>query len=146
MTLPQLLALLTNVTGPRNGRYRATCPAHADIHPSLSVGAGDANLMLRCWSGCTVKAIMAALHLKHSDVFYEATTDKAAIKKAMAVKRTRALAVARAGRVLDAIREADYFVRSRRGMDIAAWSDVHLDFELEKLARAYRLLEKDSCR
>lgn len=28
MTLPQLLPMLSNVTGPRNGRYRATCPAH----------------------------------------------------------------------------------------------------------------------
>lgn len=40
----------------------------------------------------------------------------------------------------DALREADYFTRSRQGLDIAAWNHERLNDELEALADAWALL------
>ncbi|MEP6890372.1 MAG: hypothetical protein ABI955_06720 [Nitrospirota bacterium] len=44
------------------------------------------------------------------------------------------------GFTIDALREADYFVRSRQGLDIAGWTHEHLNDDLEALADAYALL------
>jgi hypothetical protein len=89
---------------------------------------------------------VTALKLTIKDLWYEATTDKAAIRKAMALKRRQACAKAKAGRVIDATRMAEDYVRSRRGIDIAAWSDARLDREMAMLATAYTLLlHEDPC-
>lgn len=46
------------------GYYTASCPAHEDTHPSLSVSEGDGHvLLLKCHAGCTFLDIMRALDL-----------------------------------------------------------------------------------
>ena len=48
--------------------YTACCPAHDDSNPSLSVGTGeDGRVLLRCHTGCTVEAIVAAIGLGMKD-------------------------------------------------------------------------------
>jgi hypothetical protein len=50
--------------------WRARCPAHADGTPSLSIALGrDGRMLLHCWAGCEVKAILAVLRLRWSDLF-----------------------------------------------------------------------------
>lgn len=64
--------LKAHPAGP--GRWMAKCPSHADKSPSLSIATGnDGRTLLRCFAGCTVEAITAALGLRLGDLFSEPT-------------------------------------------------------------------------
>ena len=56
-------------TGP--GKYIAKCPAHPDRTPSLSIRDGRDAVLLKCWPGCTVEDVVAAMGLKMSDLWYD---------------------------------------------------------------------------
>jgi hypothetical protein len=56
------------IIGP--GRAMAKCPAHADRHPSLSIKEGKRGILLKCWAGCSLASILAALNLRTSDLFH----------------------------------------------------------------------------
>jgi len=50
--------------------FRARCPAHPDRSPSLSLKeADDGRVLLHCFSGCEIDAVVAALGLQKSDLF-----------------------------------------------------------------------------
>jgi len=52
------------------GKWIALCPAHDDKRPSLSLKeAEDGKVLLHCWTGCGVDAIVGALGLNLSDLF-----------------------------------------------------------------------------
>lgn len=54
------------------GNYVACCPAHDDATPSLSISEGvDGKVLVKCFSGCSVDAICAAMGLQVSDLFAE---------------------------------------------------------------------------
>jgi putative DNA primase/helicase len=53
------------------GQYVAKCPAHDDGRPSLGVRAGDRAILLQCYAGCSPEAIVSAMGLQMSDLFYE---------------------------------------------------------------------------
>ena len=69
MTLDDLLAKFDKVK--RNGeRYLAKCPAHTDGTASLQISVGTGgNLLLKCFAGCGIESICAALNIKMSDLF-----------------------------------------------------------------------------
>jgi putative DNA primase/helicase len=69
MTLEEFVGRLSGVQ--RNGDgYRALCPSHPDRKPSLSVSAGDdERILVKCWTGCTSRAIVVALGLELRDLF-----------------------------------------------------------------------------
>jgi len=52
--------------------WSARCPAHNDRWPSLSVAEGERGLLVKCFAGCTVKEICAALGLTVADLFFDA--------------------------------------------------------------------------
>jgi hypothetical protein len=53
-----------------NGYYMALCPAHDDQEPSLSVKeAEDGRVLLKCFAGCAVENIVAALGVEMADLF-----------------------------------------------------------------------------
>lgn len=55
-------------TGP--GRWIARCPAHDDRDPSLSIRElDDGRILLHCFAGCDVHAIVSAVGMKLSDLF-----------------------------------------------------------------------------
>lgn len=143
MTLDAFLALLSQVRERKNGWWEACCPAHDDRSPSLKIRAGDRGLIIKCWTGCSTVAVCEALGIKVKDLFYDGKPDAAAYRK----RKAQQLAVyeqrRREGQRIDRLREADYFVRSRRGLDISGWRDAQLDAELGLLATAYILLEGD---
>ena len=147
MTLDDFLPRLDGVRR-RGPRYMARCPAHGDKSPSLQVTEGEKGILLKCWAGCTLTEICEALGLEQECLFFDALDTNPQRRKAAAQERERrqrehAEEARRRGRRIDARREADSFIQSRRGLDISGWSDQRLDNELNMLADAYTLLESE---
>jgi hypothetical protein len=69
MTAEALVARLPSAR--RNPRgWLAKCPAHDDRAPSLSISSGaDGRVLLKCFSGCEVDRIVAALGVQTRDLF-----------------------------------------------------------------------------
>ena len=62
--ITDLLPLLRQVKSSRAGQWMAACPAHDDRHPSLSLRLlADGKVLIKCWSGCNARDIVAALGL-----------------------------------------------------------------------------------
>lgn len=49
--------------------WQACCPAHEDTDPSLAITPASDKVLLHCFAGCTVEAIVAALGLTVADLF-----------------------------------------------------------------------------
>lgn len=149
MTLDELLPRLDSVRQRGNGRYSARCPAHADTSPSLSISEGEKGLLLRCWAGCSVQEICASLGLQQKDLFFDALDTNPQRRRAAAQDRdrrrdARERHAEQQGKLIDALRVADDFVQSRRGLDIGGWNDEKLNAELDALADACFLLGMES--
>lgn len=147
MTTTDFLARLDSVR-QRGSRWSACCPAHNDRSPSLSISEGDKGLLLRCWAGCSVSEICATLGLTVGDLFFDALDTDPQRRKAAAQQRdrqrhARERHAQQQGTMTDALRAADTFIQSRRGIDISAWSHDRLNDELNALADAYHLLEHE---
>ena len=72
MTAPidLILPLLTKVRKRQPGQWSACCPAHEDRGPSLSVRENsDGAVLVHCFAGCSVDAVLGALGLVLSDLF-----------------------------------------------------------------------------
>jgi hypothetical protein len=69
MTFAELLARLDNVRGTGDKRT-ARCVAHPDHDNSLSISSGsDGRVLVKCFAGCDVDAICAALGIEVKDLF-----------------------------------------------------------------------------
>lgn len=69
MSVDTLLQRLTKVTG-RKGHWTACCPAHEDRSPSLAVTeTDDGRILLKCFGGCSVQAIVGAIGMDMTDLF-----------------------------------------------------------------------------
>jgi DNA primase len=147
MNAAEFLSRLDGVQ-QRGARWSARCPAHNDTSPSLSVSEGERGLLVKCWAGCTVAEICGAIGIEQRDLFFDSLDADPAKRRAAAQQRDRQrLARERhaqqEGTLIDALREADTFIRSRRGIDISAWSHTQLNDELNTLSEAYLLLESE---
>ena len=72
MTIENILGRLTRVKTSGKGRWSASCPAHPDKSPSLSVRAlDDGRILLHCFGGCDVGEVLGALSLTLEDLFPE---------------------------------------------------------------------------
>ena len=69
MTIQAFLARLAGVCFRNSGRWSARCPSHQDKSPSLSVQEGDRGLLVKCFAGCTIEEVTAAVNLRVSDLF-----------------------------------------------------------------------------
>lgn len=64
-----VLARLEGVRHHGDG-WTARCPAHADRHASLTIAEGDdGRVLICCFAGCHVSAIVGALGLRLRDLF-----------------------------------------------------------------------------
>jgi hypothetical protein len=133
----------------RGHGYVAHCPAHDDRSPSLSIHEGDKGILVRCWAGCTLEAICTAVGIRTTDLFFESLTGdprqrREAARQREAQRRQREAERYRTGLQIDARREAEYFIRSRRGLEISQWSDQRLNDEMSVMADAYILLDSET--
>ena len=129
-------------------KWKGCCPAHEDRHPSLTFKDGDKCILLKCFAGCALDEICQALNLRQSDLFFDGIDRdpqqrKTAVQQRERTRQAHERHAHQQGAVIDALREADYFIRSRQGMDISPWSHAQLDAELNALADAYTLLEHE---
>jgi hypothetical protein len=72
MTEPieNLLTRLEKVKRTGDGRWIACCPAHNDKSPSLAVReTTEGTILLKCFAGCDVHSVLAAIGMKMSDLF-----------------------------------------------------------------------------
>lgn len=72
MTAPLDLVLprLDGVKRTGQDRFVARCPSHPDRHPSLAIRQlDDGTLLVHCFAGCDVAAVLGAVELETSDLF-----------------------------------------------------------------------------
>ncbi len=68
--IDKVLPALKKVRQGHSGQYMACCPAHEDRSPSLSVReTPDGAVLLHCFGGCSISAVLDALGLEMSDLF-----------------------------------------------------------------------------
>jgi hypothetical protein len=71
MMAQEILSRLERVSKTHSG-WMARCPAHEDARPSLSIAAAeDGRVLLRCFAGCELAAILGALRIEVRDLFPE---------------------------------------------------------------------------
>lgn len=68
MSVEALLSRLSKVKG-RNGSWTACCPAHEDKSPSLAIREEGGKVLLHCFGGCPVTAVVAAVGMDMTDLF-----------------------------------------------------------------------------
>lgn len=68
MAVEEVLSRLQKVRG-RNGSWTACCPAHDDKSPSLAIREEGGKVLLHCFGGCEVSAIVGALGMDMTDLF-----------------------------------------------------------------------------
>ena len=65
-----LLCRLVRVRKTGHDRWMACCPAHDDGTPSLSIRElDDGRVLLHCFTGCAVEAILDAVGLQFGDLY-----------------------------------------------------------------------------
>ena len=54
-----------------DSKWLACCPAHDDKSPSLAIKLADDRILIHCFAGCDVSAIVSALGIELSDLMPE---------------------------------------------------------------------------
>ncbi len=68
--IENVLNRLEKVKQRQPGQWSACCPAHADKGPSLSIReTTDGAVLLHCFAGCEVGAVVAAMGLQLHELF-----------------------------------------------------------------------------
>lgn len=147
MNIDEILSRFEGVQS-RGARFIALCPAHPDQHPSLSIGEGYRGLLIKCWSGCTIAEICRAIGITPQALFYDApetdpTKRKAGARQRETERKQREVTARKLGRLLDACKQAEHYLQSRQPVDIRSWSDQQLSRELNLIADAFKILERD---
>ncbi|MBA3754480.1 MAG: hypothetical protein H0X01_10180 [Nitrospira sp.] len=146
MKAEELLARLDGVRRGARG-WIARCPGHDDRHPSLAINEGHSGVLVKCWAGCTLIEIAGALGLAASDFFYDNAAKGSSLTMQLrhreSGRRRREAARRRVGRLLDARREAEYFITSLHNIEISGLSPSKLNRTLNRAADAYAILEGD---
>ncbi len=70
MHIDTILSHLDNVKPTGTNKWLACCCSHDDRNPSLSICTGDdGRILLKCWAGCSIQDITAALGIEVKDLF-----------------------------------------------------------------------------
>ncbi len=75
LTLDDLLGKLSRVQPIGDQQWKASCPAHTDWKPSLSVAVDNDRILMHCHAGCSTKKIVKAIGLEMSDLFLDGDND-----------------------------------------------------------------------
>lgn len=136
----------------RSGRgWMARCPvpSHDDRNPSLSIHEGDRAVLLKCWAGCPLDEICAAILIHPRDLFYNEKADPKRLREVQTRRErkvTSEAAIHEAKMILAGIyHEAEAIVREATDVDISGWSMERLDQVMNDVAfaGAILLIEED---
>ncbi|MBO6936766.1 MAG: hypothetical protein JJ863_17485 [Deltaproteobacteria bacterium] len=72
-----ILSVLDQVKPRGTGQYTASCPAHHDRHPSLSLTVKDDRVLIHCHAGCSFEEVVEACGLEKHDFFLDADAEEA---------------------------------------------------------------------
>ena len=152
MSREVITGLIDPITAP-SGVILARCPVPShgrglgDRNRSLQVRQGDKAWLLKCWSGCELHEITAAMGLRVKDLFFDGNLDPRqrldALQRRAKDREAQRTADKAKGRSTDLLRHAEYLVQSARGMTIEAWTPAQLDKRLNRLADAYDVLREE---
>ena len=131
----------------RSGRgWTARCPAHEDRTPSLSVSEGDRGILLKCWTGCSLDEVCAALGIQKRDLFFDERPNPA--RRAETRTRWRVgevrhdLGMAKSA----TLREAEAVIQAATNVDISRWTPDELDRAMEAVGNARLVLIEEERR
>jgi hypothetical protein len=134
----ELLGRLKQVHSRGDGRWTATCPAHSDRSPSLSIAQGNRGILLWCFSGCSAEAVCRALGFRVSDLFHDASSPGESRHQSLRSRpdrRRTALAFELYG---IALRERAKAVLSAAvGHNTVAWAGQDLDAAMNAVSKAH---------
>ena len=107
----QAFADLVQARSAGRARWQAVCPAHRDRSPSLSIREGDdGRVLVHCFAGCQVQAVLAALNLTSRDLFVGEPPSRYALEQARnereSVERKSRAEVVKERRLIDVFRRA----------------------------------------
>lgn len=113
MTAAELLPMLSGVRPRGKNRWGARCPGHDDSSPSLSITETADRVLLRCWAGCSIEAICAALGITVADLFHErrGKPDIAAQRRRLAVQGFERWRQSEAQAIAEDLRRRDFMIR-----------------------------------
>lgn len=140
----------TEARSTGNEKWMGHCQAHGSKrHRDLSIRLTSERILLHCFAACETEAICESLGIEQRHLFFDSLDPDPQRRKAAAQQRdrqrhARERHAQQQGALIDALREADYFVESRRGIDISTRSHDRLNDELNALADGYALLEKEN--
>jgi hypothetical protein len=81
--LQNVLSRLDKVKSVGANKWKACCPAHDDKSPSLAISeTSDGTVLVRCWVGCSAKAIVEAVGLDLRHLFPNGLRERAGPSKA----------------------------------------------------------------
>jgi hypothetical protein len=100
-------------------------------------------LLVRCWAGCSLTAICAALSIQQRDIFYDASRSRN-IPPLAELKRPDRVAIAFRFelRALDLRLRADRIQEAGQKVNLATMTDTDLDRALELIFSAYADIER----
>ncbi len=67
--LSNFLAKLEGVKTNGSNKWLAKCPAHSDRSPSLAIKLADDRILIHCFAGCSVDAVLGAVGLDMAGLF-----------------------------------------------------------------------------
>jgi hypothetical protein len=138
MTIENFLTRLDGVRRSGKGHV-GRCPAHQpDRTPSLSVKEGDRGILLKCFAGCSVDEITAALGLQVADLFTDAPLprDQRPPVKVPCCDR-RAVAFRFELCALDLRLRAEKIIEAGKALDVEHLSDDERDRAMNAVVNAH---------
>ena len=148
MNVAEFLGSLEVVKKTGQGKFQALCPSHDDRHPSLNITEGEQGILLKCWTGCSVEEICQALGIHVRDLFYDTTLNPQQFRRrhvGRQYKKAKYEVERMAeGFQIDAVREAERYLKATVGTDISTLDARQLDTLMNSVcdALAVRLEEE----
>lgn len=78
--LQLFLDRLEGVKTNGGGKWLAKCPAHNDRSPSLAIKLVDDRILIHCFAGCSVQAVLDSIGLDMADLFPDRIANPGASK------------------------------------------------------------------
>jgi hypothetical protein len=106
----------------------------------LSICEGEKGILLKCWAGCTLEEITAALGFKIKNLFLDGQPDPVAVAESRRRREAREHMERAGGCYADTLRDAEQVILTAHDLDISHWSDEQLNRAMDTIAAAHHVL------